>query len=230
MHRLCRGEDSEDVKPGEMKRTSMAFRLSLRDFKSNPVWTVWLFLYMSFVVFLRGQEAISELQIFIATSREWAGEEGCKAFACFRVECVRMDLLGVFGDCSLWLLAIMTKMEKFECKRLGYKSFRPHAHTFTELWPLDCPLKHHFPFEIFSRKETPGGIILSNFQKILLSALKMLHLRKDTIATYSKLVWSLMNRRKLTPLTWRNAGWNAPPRSFYMVVEKKPQRAQQKMC
>ena len=37
VHRLCRGEDSEDVKPGEMKRTSMAFRLSLRDFKSNPV-------------------------------------------------------------------------------------------------------------------------------------------------------------------------------------------------
>lgn len=232
VHRLCRGEDNEDVKPGEMKRT-ITFRLSLSDFKSTPVWTVWQFLYMSFVVFLHGQEAISELQIFIATSREWAGEEGCKAFACFRVECVRMDLRGVFGDCSLWLLAIMTKMKKSNAKGLATKAsdlMHTPLQNYDELWPLDCPLKHHIPFEIFSRKEPPGDILLSDFQKILLSALKMLHHRKDTIAASSKLVWSLMNRRKLTPLTWRNAGWNAPPRSFYMVVEKKPQRAQQKMC
>lgn len=36
VHRLCRGEDNEDVKPGEMKRT-ITFRLSLSDFKSTPV-------------------------------------------------------------------------------------------------------------------------------------------------------------------------------------------------
>lgn len=169
VHRLCRGEDNEDVKPGEMKRT-ITFSLWATSNQS-------LFeLFDSFYTWVLSCSDMGRKQYLSFKSLSPPAESEPEKSAAKLLHASHGICSHGFAWC-LWrlqplALAIMTKMNIRMQKAWLEKSFRPHTHTFTELWPLDCPLKHVISFKIFWRKELPGGIILSNFQKILLSALK----------------------------------------------------------
>ncbi len=102
------------------------------------LWTVWHFLYLEFCRVLTWAGSNIWASNLCRHQQRVSRRRGLRSFCMLRVECVCMDLLGVFGDCSLWLLAIMTKMNIRMQKGSATKA-SDLIHTHTHLYRIMTP-------------------------------------------------------------------------------------------